>query len=98
MWRVVFTKQAAKDAKLLKSAGLDAKAKSLIELVQADPFGSPPSYEALVGDLTGLYSRRISRQHRFVYDVIYEPVEVDGVMYQGTVKVLRMWTHYEGLA
>ena len=96
MWRVVFTKQAAKDAKNLKAAGLDTKAKSLIEVVKADPFAKPPIYEALVGNLSGLYSRRINIQHRFVYEVIPEPIMLDGVQYDGTVKVVRMWTHYEG--
>ena len=95
MWRVVFTRQAAKDARRLKAAGLDAKAKALVEVVANGPFGTPPAYEGLVGSLSGLYSRRINRQHRFVYEVIEEPVEVDGVRYEGTVKVLRMWTHYE---
>ena len=95
MWRVVFTKQAAKDAKRLKEAGLDAKAKALVEVVANGLFGTPPAYEGLVGSLSGLYSRRVNRRHRFVYEVIDEPVEVDGVSYEGTVKVLRMWTHYE---
>lgn len=97
MWHAVFTRQAAKDAKLLKAAGLDGKAKQLMAVVQEDPFGTPPSYESLVGSLSGLYSRRISRQHRFVYEVIPGPVEVEGVTFEGTVKVLRMWTHYEGV-
>ncbi|MBM6999206.1 Txe/YoeB family addiction module toxin [bacterium] len=97
MWDVVFTKQAAKDAKKLKEAGLDKKAKSLVGVVRGDPFATPPAYESLVGNLAGLYSRRISLQHRFVYQVIEEPFEKDGVRYQGTVKVVRMWTHYEGV-
>lgn len=97
MYRVVFTKQAAKDAKKLKSAGLDKKAKQLIDIVRENPFESPPSYEALVGNLAGLYSRRISLQHRFVYQVIAEPVSDGGVVFEGIVKVVRMWTHYEGV-
>lgn len=97
MWKVVFTKQAAKDAKRLKSAGLDKKAKALVEVVRENPFKSPPSYEGLVGSLAGLFSRRTNLQHRFVYEVVEEPFEDAGVMYDGTVKVLRMWTHYEGL-
>ena len=88
MWQVVFTKQAAKDAKKLKAAGLDKKAKQLIELVKENPFATPPSYEALVGNLAGLYSRRISIQLRFAYQVIQGEGE-------GTVKVIRMWTHYD---
>lgn len=97
MWRVVFSKQAAKDAKRLKSSGLAGKAKDLVTIVREDPFMNPPSYEALVGNLSGLYSRRINILHRFVYEVVEGPVDVDGVAYQGTVKVLRMWTHYDGL-
>ena len=97
MWRIVFTKQAAKDAKKLKAAGLERKAKQLIEVVRANPFATPPAFEGLVGSLEGLYSRRISLQHRFVYAVDATPVNVDGKQLQGTVKVVRMWTHYEGV-
>lgn len=97
MWRVVFTKQAAKDAKKLRAAGLAEKAKRLVETVRLDPFGTPPAYEGLVGSLAGLYSRRINIQHRFVYMVDATPLEHDGEAYEGTVKVLRMWTHYEGV-
>lgn len=97
MWRVVFTKQAAKDAKNLKAAGLEGKAKSLVEVVRVDPFGIPPAYEGLVGSLAGLYSRRINIQHRFVYSVDATPVDYEDVSYEGTVKVVRMWTHYEGV-
>lgn len=97
MWRVVFTKQAAKDAKNLKAAGLEGKAKRLVEVVRADPFGTPPAYEGLVGSLAGLYSRRISIQHRLVYSVDATPVDYDGTSYEGTVKVVRMWTHYESV-
>ena len=85
-WRVVFAKQAQKDARNLLSAGLKEKAQLLLELLRENPYGSPPTYEKLVGDLTGAYSRRINIQHRLVYQVI----EKDRV-----VKVLRMWTHYE---
>lgn len=95
MYRVVFAKQAAKDAKKLKSAGLDAKAKDLVAVVERDPFAYPPAFEPLVGSLSGMYSRRINRQHRFVYEVIDEPIAINGVEYDGTVKVLSMWTHYE---
>ena len=97
MWRVEFAKQAAKDAKKLKAAGLDKKAKSLIEVVKADPFANPPAYESLVGNLSGYYSRRISIQHRFVYQVSQGSVEIGGETYEGVVRVVRMWTHYEGL-
>lgn len=97
MWRVVFTKQAAKDAKKLKGAGLEAKAKRLIEVIEADPFATPPDYESLVGNLSGLYSRRISLQHRLVYEVLEEPCEANDKHFEGIVKVVRMWTHYERL-
>ena len=97
MWRVIFTKQAAKDAKNLKAAGLAGKAKRLVEAVRADPFGTPPAYEGLVGSLAGLCSRRISIWHRLVYSVDATPVDYDGTSYEGTVKVVRMWTHYESV-
>ena len=86
MWRIVFSKQAAKDAKKLSTSGLKAKTQSLIEVLKEDPFATPPRYERLVGDLAGMYSRRISIQRRIVYEVFEE---------QRTVRVLRMWTHYE---
>ncbi len=95
MWRVVFTRQAAKDAKNLKAAGLEGKAKRLVEVVRVDPFGTPPAYEGLVGSLAGLYLRRTSIWHRFVYFVDATPVDYEGVSYEGAVKVVRMWTHYE---
>ncbi len=97
MYLVKFTRQAAKDAKKLKSAGLDKKAKALIDVVREDPFRSPPAYEQLVGNLSGLYSRRISLQHRLVYQVHAEPVIENGASYEGVVKVVRMWTHYENI-
>jgi toxin YoeB len=85
-WRVVFTKQAQKDARNLASAGLKDKAQVLLAVLAENPFQTPPTYEKLVGDLAGAYSRRINIQHRLVYQVL----EADR-----TVKVLRMWTHYE---
>lgn len=85
-WRVVFTRQARKDARNLASAGLKDKAQSLLQVLADNPFQTPPTYEKLVGDLAGAYSRRINIQHRLVYQVL----EADR-----TVKVLRMWTHYE---
>jgi len=85
-WRVLYTKQAQKDAKRLASAGLKAKAQELLDLLAEDPFRSPPPYEKLVGDLLGAFSRRITIQHRLVYQVLAD---------QRVVKVLRMWTHYE---
>ncbi len=85
-WRVLYTKQAQKDAKRLASAGLKPKAESLLELLAEDPFRSPPPFERLVGDLRGACSRRINIQHRLVYQVLED---------EHVVKVLRMWTHYE---
>ena len=85
-WRVVFTKQAQKDARNLASSGLKDKAQALLAVVSQNPFQNPPPYEKLVGDLAGAYSRRINIQHRLVYEVVQS---------EHTVKVLRMWTHYE---
>ena len=95
MYLVKFAKRAVKDAKKLKSAGLDGKAKELVAIVRADPFRNPPRYEALVGNLSGMYSRRISIQHRFVYEVIANSLTEDGIEYDGAVKALSMWAHYE---
>lgn len=86
MWRVVFTKQAAKDAVRLAECGLKERAQKLIEVLKNDPFQNPPPFEKLLGDLSGTYSRRISIQHRLVYQVFEK---------EKTVRVLRMWTHYE---
>lgn len=97
MFRIVYEKQAAKDIKNLKAAGLDKKAKELIEIVRVNPFQKPPAYEGLVGNLQGFYSRRINIQHRLVYQVYADPISIDGVEYEGTVKIIRMWTHYDGL-
>lgn len=97
MYRIVYEKQAIKDIRNLKGAGLDRKAKELIEVIRCNPFQTPPPYEGLVGNLAGFYSRRINIQHRLVYQVYAEPVTIDGVDYKGTVKIIRMWTHYEQL-
>lgn len=85
-WRLVFTRQAAKDAKKLSAAGLRRKAEALLAILKEDPFRQPPPYEKLVGDLDGAYSRRINIQHRLVYQVLKD---------LRTVKVIRLWTHYE---
>ena len=85
-WQLVYTKQAQKDARKLASSGLKDKAKALLQIVESNPYQNPPSYEKLVGDLAGAYSRRINIQHRLVYQVLED---------QNIVKVLRMWTHYE---
>ena len=97
MYDVVYTKQAAKDVKELRAAGLDGKAKQLVSVVAADPFGYPPAFEPLVGNLAGMYSRRINRQHRFVYEVIEAPFLREEQQFEGYVKVLSMCTHYESL-
>ena len=97
MYRIVYEKQAVKDIKNLKSVRLDVKAKKLVELLKENPFQNPPPYEALVGNLQGVYSRRINIQHRLVYQVYKESVELNGIRYEGTVKIIRMWTHYDGV-
>ena len=95
MYIIRFSKQADKDKKLLKGAGLVSKAKKLLDIIAENPFQNPPPYEGLVGNLSGYYSRRINIQHRLVYQVYDDPVVVDGVEYQGTIKIVRMWTHYD---
>lgn len=85
-WRVVYTKQARKDAKKLAAGGLKPKAQELLDILAEDPFRRPPPFEELVGDLAGAYSRRINIQHRLIYQVLEE---------QRVVKVLRLWSHYE---
>ena len=85
-WQLVFTRQAQRDAKKLAAAGLRPKAEELLDILKENPFQNPPPYEKLVGDLAGAYSRRITVQHRLVYQVL----EQDHV-----VKVIRMWIHYE---
>lgn len=97
MWDIELTKQAAKDLKLIRAAGFGDKTHSLIEVLQRDPLSPIPSYEALAGNLSECYSRRINRQHRLVYELHQDPHERKGVQYEGTVRILRMWTHYEGL-
>ena len=97
MYRIVYEKQAVKDIKNLKSVRLDVKAKKLVELLKENPFQNPPPYEALVGNLQGVNSRRINIQHRLVYQVYNESVELNGIRYEGTVKIIRMWTHYDGV-
>ena len=86
MYKIVYTEAAVKDILKLKAAHLDSKAQALIDVLRNDPFQSPPSYEKLVGDLKGLYSRRINVQHRLVYEVFEE---------ERTVKIVSLWTHYE---
>jgi toxin YoeB len=85
-WRIVYTRQAQKDAKKIAAAGLKPKAEKLLEVLSKNPFRTPSPYEKLIGDLSGAYSRRITIQHRLVYQVLQE---------KKTVKVIRVWTHYE---
>ena len=85
-WRIVFSRQAQKDAKKLAAAGLKPKTEKLLNLMRENPFVKPPRYEKLVGDLSGCYSWRITIQHRLVYEVHTD---------ERTIHVLRMWTHYE---
>lgn len=95
MYIIRFSKRADKDKKLIKEAELDGKAKFLLHIIAENPFQNPPSYERLVGNLNGYYSRRINLQHRLVYQVYNEPVSIDGIEYEGTIKVARMWSHYD---
>ena len=85
-WRLVFTKQAQKDAKKIAQSGLKPQASRLLNILRKNPYQNPPPYEKLVGDLSGVFSRRINIQHRLVYQIL------DDIK---TVKVIRMWTHYE---
>lgn len=85
-YQLVYSKQAQKDAKKLSAAGLKSKAMNLLGVLEENPFQSPPAYEKLVGDLVGLYSRRINIQHRLVYQVLEQ---------ERIVKILRLWSHYE---
>ena len=86
MWEIVYSKHAIKDSKKILQAGLRGKVVALLEILAEDPFQSPPSFEKLVGDLLGAYSRRINIQHRLIYEVDIKTK---------TVYVIRMWTHYE---
>lgn len=85
-WQLVFSRQAQKDAKKLSAAGLKSKAQALLKILQENPLQNPPPFEKLVGDLSGAYSRRINIHHRLVYQLVAD---------RKTVKVIRLWTHYE---
>ncbi len=85
-WKTIYTSQAKKDSKKLLSSGLKSKSKSLIEILENNPYQNPPEYKKLAGDLSNAYSRRINFQHKLVYQVL-ENIK--------TIKVLRLWTHYE---
>ena len=97
MYIIRFSKQADKDKKLLKGTGLESKAKNLLNIIAENPFQNPPPYEGLVGNLNGYYSRRINIQHRLVYQVYNEPVTIEGAWYEGTIKAVRMWSHYDAV-
>lgn len=86
MYNIVYTKKAINDISKLKSVKLDKKAKALIEIIKENPYKTPPTYEKLMGDLTGAYSRRINIKHRLVYEVLEE---------EKTVKIISLWTHYD---
>jgi toxin YoeB len=85
-WQIVYAKQALKDAKKLKAAGLKPKAEELLEILAQNPLQNPPPFEKLIGDLAGAYSRRINIHNRLVYEIFAK---------EKTVRVLRMWTHHE---
>ena len=97
MYKIVFTKQALKDLDNLKKSGLSLKAKALVDVIRENPYQNPPRYEKLVGNLEGTLSRRINIQHRLVYQVYEDYFVENGVEYKGTIKIIRMWTHYEGV-
>lgn len=97
MYKIVFTKQALKDLEKLKSANISSKARVLVDVIRENPFQNPPRYEKLVGNLDGIYSRRINIRHRMVYQVYEEAFVENDIEYKGTVKIIRMWTHYDGM-
>lgn len=86
MYRIVYTRTASKDISKLKAAHLDGKARELIEVIRQNPYQTPPEYEKLVGDLKGLYSRRMNSQHRLVYEIFED---------EKTIKIISLWSHYE---
>lgn len=85
-WKMVYTKQAQKDAKKIEGSGLKSRVVKLLTILKVDPYKNPPPYEKLVGNLTGAFSRRINIQHRLVYQIYLK---------ERTIKIIRMWTHYE---
>ena len=97
-YKLKYTRQSEKDARLLERAGLNKIAIKLLSIVQKNPLQYPPEYEALKGDRQGTYSRRINRQHRFIYEILPNAenlTDADDALYDGIVKVISMWTHYE---
>ncbi|MBQ9928963.1 MAG: Txe/YoeB family addiction module toxin [Lachnospiraceae bacterium] len=97
MYKIVFTKQALKDLENLKKSGISSKAKILVDMIRENPYQNPPRYEKLVGNLEGILSRRINIQHRLVYQVYEKNFAENDTEYRGTIKIIRMWTHYDGL-
>ena len=85
-WKIIYTKQSQKDAKKIVAVNLKEKAIEILQILENNPYQSPPPFEKLVGDLTGAYSRRINIQHRIVYQILND---------EKVVKIIRMWTHYE---
>ena len=97
-YKLKYTRQAEKDARLLEKAGLDKTAAELLSIIKNNPYQNPPAYEKLQGDLKGSYSRRINKQHRILYDILPNTeglLDENDVPYKGIVKIIRMWTHYE---
>ena len=97
-YKLKYTRQAVKDARLLEKAGLDKTAAELLSIIKNNPYQNPPAYEKLQGDLKGSYSRRINKQHRILYDILPNAeglLDENDVPYKGIVKIIRMWTHYE---
>ena len=97
MYKIVFTKQAIEDLNNLKKSGISSKAKALIDIIRENPYQNPPRYEKLVGNLDGSLSRRINIQHRLVYQVYEENFTENNNEYVGTIKIIRAWTHYDGV-
>ena len=97
MYKIYYTKQALKDIEKLKTANIAQKAKALVDLIRENPYQNPPKYEKLVGKLDGILSRRINIQHRLVYQVNDEAFEENSVRYDGIIKIIRMWTHYDNV-
>ena len=97
MYKIVFTKHSLKDLENLKRIGISQKAKTLVDIIKENPYQNPPRYEKLVGNLDGIISRRINIQHRIVYQVYEEPFTENGIEYKGTIKIIRMWTHYDNV-
>ena len=97
-YKIVITKGAQKDKEKIKAIpALKNNVDGLLEILRTNPFQNPPPYEGLVGNLNGYYSRRINIQHRLVYQVYSEPVVVEGIEYEGTIKIVRMWSHYDAV-